>query len=84
MTNSHETPIAEEEFVEIYGHETFSKPGKTHRTLREAIQLEKDMCPVEPEDRMDEQTRVSFLARQIGADVLLPEHKYLASQSAEN
>lgn len=80
MSNTAPQKLTETEFVEKYGDSTF-KRGDLEVTLNQALEMEKMLCPADIEKRENNDLRLSYMAKMVGAEALLPEHQYLLEQT---
>ena len=74
--NTQPNSLSESDFVELYGKSMVTL-GEREVTLDTALAMEEAFCPADPEQRQDESERLSYLARLVGENILLPEHQYL-------
>jgi hypothetical protein len=65
-----------EEFVTLYG-DSHVKLGTFELTLNDALAMEASFCPADPEKREDPEARLQYLAKLVGEQTLLPEHRFL-------
>lgn len=75
-------PITEPEFVAVYGEYPIQVEGLARIiTVNTAVAMEAAFCTASIEERSDERTRLSQLAKFVGHEALLPEHQWLLPET---
>lgn len=74
------SPIDEAEFVSLYGELPVAIPGlPVEITINTALAMEAAACTATEKQRADEAARLKQLAKFVGHEALLPEHRWLLS-----
>lgn len=77
-----QSPIDEAEFVSLYGELPVAIEGlPVQITINTALAMEAAACTASEEKRADEAARLKQLAKFVGHEALLPEHRWLLTQN---
>ncbi len=73
--------ISEAEFISVYGERPVAIEGLPIAiTINTALAMEAAACTATEEQRADETARLKQLAKFVGHEALMPEHRWLLSQ----